>query len=445
MDFLTLITLGIFITGYLFISLEHNLRVNKSAVALAVGGLLWILASIIKPDDLRLALTHSSAEIFEIVIFLLAAMSLVEVLVHYQFFDLLRQRIHRYNLDDKRQFLLLTTMTFFLSAVIDNLTATLVMLFIAKQFFSKTNLIYVAAAIVITANAGGAFSPLGDVTTIMLWLAGKFTATQIILRGFLPSLAMGGVAVGLIYPKITQGDIDTDQEEPVTLARSEKAVIGLTFACFSMPLIMSVFKLPPYIGLLLGLGVVWFVVDALKQVSKHKTHLEVSLEKLIAKTDLGSIKFFVGILLAVSALNHVGILSHFGDVVYGNDPSQQRIITGNVSMGLISAVLDNVPLTAMSLQILDTNSISLWILLAISVGTGGSLLVVGSAAGVIAMGSIKGLSFKKYLSVAFVPVLIAYTVAIAVWYGQFLIFPTADPIPPTPPSQAIAAPDTPQH
>lgn len=412
----------IFVIGYLAITLEHNLKVNKSAVALATGGIVWVLASIVRPEHLHDAFVHTGAEIFEIVIFLLSAMSLVEVLVHYQFFDVIKAKINAYNLDDKRQFLLLTGTTFFLSAVIDNLTATLVMLFMAKQFFKKPNLYYVAAGIVIAANAGGAFSPLGDVTTIMLWLAGKFGTAEIVVRGFLPAAAMAGVAIAMIYPRVKNGDQDTQSTNITTLSRSEKIVIATTFASFGLPLLMSLFDLPPYIGLLIGLGVVWLLVDIFKQISKQRTHLEVSLEQLIAKTDLASIKFFVGILLAVSALNHIGILEQFGNVIY-QQGSYQQVIIGNSVLGLISAVLDNVPLTAMAIKILHTPITSLWILLAITVGTGGSLLIVGSAAGVIAMGSIPALSFKRYVKIAFVPVMAGYLAAIAVWYAQSVVMP----------------------
>lgn len=420
----TIIPLIIFVFGYLAITLEHKVKVNKSAIALSVGGLLWVAASIINPENLKEVLSHTGSEIFEIVIFLLSAMSLVEVLVHYGFFDIIRSKIHAFNLDDKKQFLLLTTATFFLSAVIDNLTATLVMLFIAKQFFKEKNLLYVATGIVVCANAGGAFSPIGDVTTIMLWLAGKFSAGEIMIRGILPSLTMAGVALGFLYPKIKNGDRDIQEDVVKNLSWSEKIVIALTFGSFSLPLLMNFIGLPPYIGLLIGLGIVWVVIDVFKQVSKSESHLEVKLEHLIAKTDLASIKFFVGILLAVAALNYIGILTTFGNLVFGHNPSVNRIIMGNTALGLISSVLDNVPLTAMTLKILATPTTSLWILLALTVGTGGSLLIVGSAAGVIAMGAVKGLDFKTYLKIAFVPVIVGYIAAIGVWYAQFKFTPT---------------------
>lgn len=418
---LIILMLSAFFLGYLAITLEHSIKVNKSAVALATGGVLWVLAAIYSPEGIEEALMHAGAEIFEITVFLLAAMSLVEVLVHYQFFDVLQSKIQKLNFQVKGQFLLIIAASFFLSAVIDNLTTTIVMLLMAKQFFKGKNLLVTAAGIVVAANAGGAFSPLGDVTTIMLWLADKFSTTEIILYGFLPSLVMILSAGFLLYRQIDDKQTIQHKTEEIILAKSERIVVFLVFTSFILALAMNSLDLPPYLGLLIGLGIIWIVTDVFKQLSERKTHMEVSLDKLIQRTDLASLKFFIGILLAVSALGYVGVLDVFGHLLYGAMPTFNRIVMGNVVLGMASAIFDNVPLTAMTIGILPTTNSILWVLLAITVGVGGSFLVIGSAAGVIAMGSIKGLNFKTYFKMAFVPVLVGYFLAVATWYGQLLV------------------------
>lgn len=418
-----IIALSIFIIGYLLISLEHKIHISKSAVALATGGFLWLLVSLANTPHFDEALSHSASEIFSIIIFLLAAMSLVEILVHYKFFDVLRGKLYTLNLSERKQFIALSALAFILSGVIDNLTATIVMVQIARKFISKENLLRTTAAIVISANAGGAFSPIGDVTTIMLWLADKFTASQIIIRGFLPALAIEIVALFMMYKKIQPSSFDVKNEIVVSLTTSEKIIVSLVFMSFALPVLMNIFGLPPYVGLLIGLGIVWLIIDLLKQIRPTQTHLDAAIEQFIQKTDLSSIKFFIGILLAVSALNSLGLLEILSSKLYGSDPSVFRIGIGNVLLGMISSILDNVPLTAIAIDILNAPITSLWILLALTVGTGGSLLIIGSAAGVVAMGMVKELNFSRYLRIAFVPALISYFAGIAVWTIQFFVFP----------------------
>ena len=185
---------------------------------------------------------------------------------------------------------------------------------------------------------------------------------------------------------------------------------------------MNLFNLPPYLGLLLGLGAVWITVDLFREYKPKPTHLDALIENFIKKTDIASLKFFVGILLAVSALNTLNILEYFSGILYGLDPSVNRIILGNVGLGIFSAIVDNVPLTAIAIKILAINSSSLWVLMAMTVGTGGSILIIGSAAGVVAMGMVKELTFAKYFQIAFKPALFSFFAGIGVWYIQFLVF-----------------------
>lgn len=416
-----------FIIGYIIITLEHHWRVNKSITATALAAILWggIALSGADHDLLESAIHAISGETFSLVVFLLAAMTLVEVLVHYRFFDWLRARLFALGLKDSAQLVLISVLSFFLSAVIDNLTTTIVMVQIARRFFKGHNLLVAAGAIVIAANAGGAFSPVGDVTTIMLWLAGKFTASEIILWGFLPSLAIYLVSMYLLLKKI-QGDSADDTPttyETVTLSLSERVVIGATFASFALPPLAKFAGLPPFMGLLFGVGFVGLLVAWLSHRSdKEESHLSMDIEKLLSKLDMSSILFFIGILFAVGALGFLGILDQISHYLFGEDPADSRLILGSIFLGVFSAILDNIPLTAAAIDILQTTDFRIWVLLAICVGTGGSMLVIGSAAGVVAMGMVKELSFKHYMKIVTVPAAAGYVAGIAVWYGQYLLF-----------------------
>ncbi|RJR13350.1 sodium:proton antiporter [Candidatus Parcubacteria bacterium] len=414
----------IFLFGYFFITIESRIGISKSAFALATGGILWTLVALIDSHIVTHEFPHVAYDIFNIVVFLLAAMSLVEILVHYRLFDVVRDKILARSLSNKAQFVVIGTVAFFLSAIIDNLTTTIVMIQIARKFFSGNNLLVATVGIVIMANAGGAFSPIGDITTIMLWLAGKFEATQIVLFGFLPSLTLMGIATALMLPQIRNHSIEDSpaKSEKTVLSRSEKIVITVVLGSFLLPLLAKTIHLPPVLGLLLGLGISWVLIDGLKMVSKRQTHLSASIEHLLQKTDIGSIKFFIGILLAVSALNALGVLATVSGILYGETPSTTSVIIGNIVMGIASALVDNIPLTAIAIDMLDLSSPVLWVLLALAVGTGGSLLAIGSAAGVVAVGMVKELTFEKYFKIAAVPALASFAACMLVWYAQYVLF-----------------------
>lgn len=424
---LPIIVVGIFVAGYALITLEHRYHVNKSITATALAAVLWGLIALSGADHhlVEEAIHHLSGETFSLVVFLLAAMTLVEVLVHYRFFDWLRVKLFSLGLEDRAQLILIATIAFFLSAVIDNLTTTIVMVQIARRFFGGKNLLVAAGAIVVAANAGGAFSPVGDVTTIMLWLAGKFTALEIMMWGFLPALSILLVSTYLFARQI---EGDTADEKPVThetvsFSKSEKAVIAASFASFAMPPLAHFVGLPPFMGLLLGVGIVGLLVGWFANAAPHReSHLSLEIEKLMGKVDTTSLLFFIGILFAVGALSFLGILDTISNSLFGADPQFTRLVAGSVLLGVFSAILDNIPLTAAAIEILQTDDFHIWVLLAICVGTGGSMLVIGSAAGVVAMGMVKDLSFGKYLKIAAFPAAAGYVAAITVWYIQYLIF-----------------------
>ena len=413
----------IFIAGYIGIATEHKFHINKAAWALMIGGFLWVLVALSGAEHMEEHLVETGYEIFSLVVFLLAAMSLVEILISCGIFDALRTKMLAYKLTNSKQFLIIMTVAFFLSAIVDNLTATIIMIQIARKFFRGNNIVVSAVGIVLSANAGGAFSPIGDVTTIMLWIAGKFTAIEIMLNGFLPSVVIGVVAYLLLVRKI---DDTTEEDTPQLTQRHSfsvsKKIIMLSAAfSFLLPVFFKFIHLPPVLGILTGLGVTWFLVELLAQQGKEDSRLTSRIEELIQKTDIASIKFFIGILLAVSALSTLGVLDIVSGYIYGADVNTQRVIIGNIIIGAISSILDNIPLTAIAIDVLETTNTHLWILLALCVGTGGSLLAIGSAAGVVAMGLVKELTFKKYFEIGFIPALVSFLVGIAVWYAQWRI------------------------
>jgi Na+/H+ antiporter NhaD/arsenite permease-like protein len=412
----------LFLLGYFLIAAESRLHLGKSGLALALGGVLWSLIGLHDPKLVEHHITKVSADIFNVVVFLLAAMSLVEILVHYRVFDVIRARIMRLGLTARGQFTLLCTIGFFLSAIIDNMTATIVMIQIARRFLKGANLPVAAVGIVIAANAGGAFSPIGDVTTIMLWLAHKFSASQVILEGFLPCVALLGVMLLLLGRKIRHEVVASEPEAPVEpLSPSEWIVISAILFSFFLPIGAKFIGLPPVLGILLGLGLTWLLVDLMKSVNSHSTHLNASIDSLIQKTDLASIKFFIGILLAVASLDVLGILDTVSRSLYGSSPTVASMMVGNVAIGLASAVFDNIPLTAMAIEMLDVETPTIWILLALMVGNGGSLLAIGSAAGVVAMGLVKDLTFERYFRIGFAPMLLALFACFFTWWIQYLL------------------------
>jgi len=324
----------IFLLGYIAISQEHLTRVSKTSVSLILAAVLWFLVSIGGFTGIGPALSESGGEIFGLVIFLLSAMTLVEILTHYGLFNYIYQKLVELNLDDKGQFFIITFLAFIFSSFLDNLTTTIIFLQISIRFFKGKNLVRSASAIVIAANAGGVFSPIGDVTTTMLWLANKFSAQTIFQQGFLPSLVVFIVSTALIGRTIAKSAPDKI-EKVSRLGRTEWIVISLCLMSFLLPLLMTLIHLPPYLGLLLGLGVVWLLVDLAKLRSSQSASLSVSIERFFQKTDIASLYFFIGILLSVSALSHLGILEIISQK-YNLEPVFTKIDKKNLTDGKTS-------------------------------------------------------------------------------------------------------------
>jgi Na+/H+ antiporter NhaD/arsenite permease-like protein len=415
---------AIFVIGYAFIALEHNLRINKSGTAIVLGSLLWLIVDIYSgfSKETGHALSEETIEIFSIVIFLLSAMTVVEVLVHYKFFDWIQELIMQKKFSQTGLWWFLGLLTFFMSAVLDNLTTTLIMIQIGRNIYKdKNNLLLFVANTVIAANAGGAFSPIGDVTTIMLWLANKFSALEIITKGFLPSIVAWIIPQYLLGRKLktheeaelAHPDYDIIDEKKV---QPYWSIVLVGLFSFALPVIFNLIGLPPFLGLLSGVGLLWIVID-LRFRNSEESNEEGRIVSVIQKTDLATLKFFIGILLAVGALSHSGLLAIMNENLFGHELESFRLITGNIVLGFTSAILDNVPLVAAAIKMLPAAvPVDIWVLLAMTAGTGGSMLVIGSAAGVAAMGQIKELNFTYYLKNISFPALLGYIGSIAVWY-----------------------------
>lgn len=420
---------AIFVVGYVFIAIEHKSHVNKSGIAIIIGTILWLLASFFSHDrgEISLAVTENGAEIFSIIVFLLSAMTIVEILVHYQFFDWIREKIVQKKISQKKLFWLLGAITFVLSAFLDNLTTTLIMLQIGRKIYrDKDNFLIFAANTVIAANAGGAASPIGDVTTIMLWLANKFNALQIMSIGILPALATWLIPQWLMTGKIKKHEEAEDAHKNFDIVDDQKiqpiwSVIVIGIFSFLLPVFFNLINLPPFLGLLLGLGILWVFID-IKSHQRKENFQNGKVIEIIQKADLSTLKFFIGILLAVGALSHIGLLKSLNELIFGTDINIWRLVIGNTALGFMSSILDNVPLVAAAIKMFPEGiNPAIWVLLALTAGTGGSMLVIGSAAGVAAMGQVKELNFSYYLKKASLPALLGYLAGVAVWIGLYLI------------------------
>jgi Na+/H+ antiporter NhaD/arsenite permease-like protein len=417
----------IFIVGYTGIALEDRLFVNKAATSLMLGAALWVIAAVVLPTyRLQEYLVETSADIFGLIIFLLTAMTLVEILIHYHFFDFIEYWLRKRGWTQHQLGWAVAVIAFVFSAFIDNLTTTIVAIQITRRMFTAKARLYIAVLVVIAANAGGAFSPIGDVTTLMLWFAKKFTAEQVIIQGFLPSLVLALVAAVLLLRKVDNAPAVQNKYSKnannFNPSNTDWAVIIATLGSFLLPLLTAGIGLPPYMGLVAGLGLVWFLIDVARRARPQETHLKARIQKFFQQTDLESIQFFLGILLAVGALHALGVLDIATRWLLNDFPSEAQIVLAFVSFGVGSAVVDNVPLTAAVISSLPQIPAHLWVLLAIAVGTGGSLLAVGSAAGVIAMGMMQGLTFTKYLKIGTLPALLGFIAAMGAWIVQYWLF-----------------------
>jgi len=436
------------------IALEHNIRVDKSASALLIGTITWAILVLGAPQiyhvDTNLSvqellesgthflkslkeffiynfqaetsetstllnhfvleeLKHHLIEISEILFFLLGAMTIVELVDAHDGFSIITNRIKTTN--KVKLIILLSLITFFFSAALDNLTTAIVMSALLKKLIKdKSDLWLFAGTIIIAANAGGAWSPIGDVTTIMLWIGGQISALSIVQALVIPSIVC--IAVPLIFLSLKlKGNISRPESsefsEHIVNPASEKEkkivfVLGVVALLF-VPIFKSITHLPPFVGILMGLGMIWAVTEVMHRSKNHEEKNRLSVIGVLRRVDVSSVLFFLGILMAVASLSSAGhllILANFLETSIGD------IYIVNLTIGLLSSIVDNVPLVAGAMGMYEVGpeiagmsypmDHKFWQFLAYCAGTGGSCLIIGSAAGVAVMGILK-IDFMWYL------------------------------------------------
>ena len=411
----------VFVLGYLAIALEHPLKVDKAASALILGTVTWALYTFsgVDPHVVEEGLLHHLSEISIILFFLMGAMTIVETVDSYHGFAIITDRIKTTN--KVKLLWIISILTFFFSAVLDNLTTTIVMVSLLRKLIDdrETRLFYLGI-VVVSANAGGAWSPIGDVTTTMLWIGNQLSTGTIIKQLFLPSLVT--MLVPLIFLSFRmKGNIVRpkleDRDTGVITPGIQKLVFfmgvgGLLF----VPVFKTVTHLPPFMGMMLSLGILWLTTELLVEKKKkvQETHSLLNVNKILDKIDTASVLFFLGILLGVAALQEAGFLDIVAEYLR---ETLGNIYTINIAIGLFSAMIDNVPLVAGAMGMYEITTPDMlqaaspenaewlkyfvhdgrfWQFLAFCAGTGGSVLIIGSAAGVAAMG-LERIDFIWYL------------------------------------------------
>jgi Na+/H+ antiporter NhaD/arsenite permease-like protein len=394
----------VFVMAYSAIAMEHPLKVNKSASALIGAGLLWTIYALMMGDPQVVSeqLGESLMSTAQIVFFLMGAMAIVEVVDAHNGFDVITARIKTHKLSSLMW--LVGGVTFFLSAILDNLTTTIVMVSLMKKLLDKhDDRLFFAGIIVISANSGGAWSPIGDVTTTMLWIGGQVTALGIIESLLLPSLVSMLVPLTVTAfilrgrPVVSPARPDSGSAPPGNLfERNLMFCLGLAILV-AVPAFKTVTHLPPFMGILFGLGILWLVGDLVHRNKADDDKQHLTLAHALSRIDMGSIVFFVGILLSVATLEHAHMLTALAGWLDRTIGRQDLIV---LIIGIASAVVDNVPLVAASMGMysLDTYPTDhfIWEFLAYCAGTGGSILIIGSAAGVAAMG-LEKITFGWYV------------------------------------------------
>lgn len=413
----------VFVIGYIAIALEHPLNINKAASALVTGVLVWVLIVIgqhsLLPaeghgaEHINHALMEHLGEIASILFFLMGAMTIVELVDAHEGFRVITDRIT----GQKKSTLIwiVGVLTFFMSAALDNMTTTIVLCALLRKLVKdKNDLWTLAGIVVIAANAGGAWSPIGDVTTIMLWIGGQVSAESIMQVLIVPSLVC--LLLPLLWYTFTfKGSIQRPSVDPEhgvhTAVPRREQVLVLTMgliALLGVPVFKTLTHLPPYMGILLGLGLMWIITELLhrNKIESDAGHLKVTA--VLRRIDVPSVLFFFGILTAVGGLQVAG---HLTDTARFLDRNLGNIYAIHTVIGMLSAIVDNVPLVAAAMGMYPLTQFAadsdFWSLLALTAGTGGSILIIGSASGVAAMG-ILGIDFVWYLRRVAFPAALGY-------------------------------------
>ncbi|HBE70143.1 MAG TPA: sodium:proton antiporter [Planctomycetaceae bacterium] len=463
----------LFVVGYLVIALEHPLHIDKAATALFIGAGCWALYVLglntllpaerlaeIAPDylaehgghyDLKTALHYVEhyqflplvGEIAFILFFLMGAMTIVELVDAYEGFSIITDRIT--TLNKVKLLWTVCVLTFFLSAVLDNLTTTIVMVSLMKKLIKEkeTRLLF-CGLIVVSANAGGAWTVIGDVTTTMLWIGGKISTVEVMKALIIPSLACLiiplAIASLMLKGEVERPELDPNEYHNKTLKPWHSWLFltlgfcGLVF----VPIFKSVTHLPPFMGMMFSLSVIWIVSEFVKHDLDEETRSSTNVVGVLKKIDTASILFFLGILLAVGTLQSTGVLVTVATWLEVNIPNMQVVA---LVIGLLSAIVDNVPLVAAGIGMWDypTDS-TFWLFLAYCAGTGGSCLIIGSAAGVAAMG-IEKIDFIWYIKRVSLFALIGYLGGAGVFVIQEKFYPhsnAAAVLPEAPEEQGVS-------
>lgn len=416
----------IFVVAYACIALEHPIKINKTASALLAAGLLWTVYAVMTGDHHLVGenLSESLSATAQIVFFLMGAMTIVEVVDAHNGFEVITSRIKTTKLTSLMW--LVGFVTFFLSAMLDNLTTTIVMISLMKKLLDRQDdRLFFAGIIVIAANAGGAWSPIGDVTTTMLWIGGQITTLAIMKGVLLPSLAnlivpLAVTAYFLRGKTVVPPEFHERRKGIETTPSERKLMLCLGLGTLvAVPIFKGITHLPPFMGILFGLGFLWLVGEIIHRNKEDEEKYHLTLVHALTHIDMSSIIFFIGILLAVATLEHSHILSSLAGWLDQTIGRQEIIV---IVIGMVSAIVDNVPLVAASMGMYDLAKFPadsfLWEFMAYCAGTGGSILIIGSAAGVAAMG-LEKIHFFWYVKRVSGLALIGYFAGAAVYIMQF--------------------------
>lgn len=410
----------VFVVGYAAIALEHPIKIDKAASALITGVLVWTLFVFTGADShfIEEELLHHLSEISSILFFLLGAMTIVELIDAHEGFAIITDKI---TTTKKVKLLwIISVLTFFFSAALDNLTTSIVMISLLRKLIGdKYDRWFFAGIVVVAANAGGAWSPIGDVTTTMLWIGGQLTTATIISTLFIPSLVAMVVPLGVltftmkgnVTRPITKEGLEHYINPTTAFERNLIFFLGLAGLLF-VPIFKTVTHLPPFMGMMLSLGVMWAVTEVIHSSKNREDKSHLSVIGVLRKVDTASVLFFLGILLAVAGLQSAGHLAVMAGSL--NDVFNGNIYAINIVIGLLSSIVDNVPLVAGSMGMYEVAEAGVfaqdgvfWQFLAFCAGTGGSALIIGSAAGVAVMG-LEKIDFVWYLKKISILALIGY-------------------------------------
>jgi Na+/H+ antiporter NhaD/arsenite permease-like protein len=412
-----------FIIGYLAITLEHSIKINKAATALVTGVICWTFYILFQPDKHLVSeqLMEHLGEVSGILFFLLGAMTIVELIDAHDGFQIITDKIKTKSA--VKLLWIISFITFFLSAVLDNLTTTIVIVSLLRKLIAdKQQRLFFIGITVIAANAGGAWSPLGDVTTTMLWIGGQITALNIIKELFIPSvfcLLIPLILVsfnmkGSVQPSLKS---ETENSKPA-FERNFVLILGICILIF-VPIFKTITHLPPFMAIMLGLGLMWIITEILHSTRDTADKDSLTVVYALRKIDTPSILFFLGILISISALQATGQLTQLAQWLSSTIKNDTIIVT---TIGLLSAVVDNVPLVAASQGMYGLDQYPtdhfFWEFLAYATGTGGSALIIGSAAGVAAMGMEK-VTFFWYLKKITWLALVGYFSGILIYLLQY--------------------------